>query len=259
MNKTETYTLITISLLLGFIIVFSYPYFLGWDISDDDRNWASYGSFLGGLLGPFFSFMSFIGILITLNLQSKQNNRNVIISMITKQLELHNQNLNNVKFERHLKSNTKVETRTYHGINAFHYLFEKELKSFYKSVKHSNSNQDEKEIINLAFDKLYKKEGKSFGFYFRNLYYIFHTIDNAKNIDQIYYAKLVRAQLSIPELQLLMYNCLYEKGGDFKIYAEKYFLLNGLDDDLLLTIEHKNLFTTAFSIYSGESGQVILD
>ncbi|MDM1503787.1 hypothetical protein HX071_16540 [Myroides marinus] len=244
MSKKQTLILVILTFSLGLFIIISYPINLGWDIVNNSADWSAFGSFVGGLLGPFFSFMSFVGILITLHLQSKQNDQNVIISMITKNLELHNQNLNNVKFERGTKTNNIT---TYQGINAFHFLYENELKAFFKSEQNLDSSRNCEDLIELAFDKLYKKEGKSFGFYFRNLYYIFDTIDKSENINQIYYAKLVRAQLSIPELQLLFYNCVYSKGSNFKKYAEKYCLLNGLDEELLLDPSHKELFKEAFN------------
>ena len=41
-------------------------------LSDDADDWAAYGSFIGGLLGPVFSLFAFIGLLATVALQFRQ-------------------------------------------------------------------------------------------------------------------------------------------------------------------------------------------
>jgi hypothetical protein len=52
----------------------------------------------------------------------------------------------------------------------------------------------------------------------------------------------VRAQLSTPEIQLLMYNCLFNKGIGFKPLVTKYGLLNGIDETEMIKPTHKQLY-----------------
>jgi hypothetical protein len=42
------------------------------ELSADDSRWANFGTFYGGLLGPFFGFLAFIGVLLTVILQARQ-------------------------------------------------------------------------------------------------------------------------------------------------------------------------------------------
>lgn len=42
------------------------------ELSPDQAVWGVFGDYVGGLLNPFFSFLAFIGVLITVVLQSKQ-------------------------------------------------------------------------------------------------------------------------------------------------------------------------------------------
>ena len=42
------------------------------ELSSDDSRWANFGTFYGGLAGPFFSFLAFLGVVITVILQAKQ-------------------------------------------------------------------------------------------------------------------------------------------------------------------------------------------
>lgn len=41
-------------------------------LSSDGKDWADFGSYIGGVLGPVFAFLAFIGILYALDLQQDQ-------------------------------------------------------------------------------------------------------------------------------------------------------------------------------------------
>lgn len=60
-------SLITISL---YIYVFGYQ--SNFTLSTTDNNWANFGSYIGGVLGPIFSFLAFSGVILTVWLQAKQ-------------------------------------------------------------------------------------------------------------------------------------------------------------------------------------------
>jgi hypothetical protein len=116
------------------------------------------------------------------------------------------------------------------------------LKTYFDEIERQNPHLDEEQKIDNAFSKLYKKEGKHFGFYFRNLYYLLKYVDDSRNIDKNHYSKLGRAQLSIPEIQLLMNNCLSKKGKNFKTFVTNYELLNGIDESDMIKPIHNQLF-----------------
>lgn len=42
------------------------------ELSPDDVRWANFGTFYGGLLGPFISFLAFLGVIFTVVLQARQ-------------------------------------------------------------------------------------------------------------------------------------------------------------------------------------------
>ena len=64
----QYYLLIIISLAVGFIapLVFFFVAFKG-HISHDISDWGNFGLFMEGIAGPFFSFASFFGLILTLN------------------------------------------------------------------------------------------------------------------------------------------------------------------------------------------------
>ena len=64
----QYYVLIVISLVVGFIAPFAIFFitFKG-KISSDIADWGNFGLYMEGIAGPFFSFASFFGLILTLN------------------------------------------------------------------------------------------------------------------------------------------------------------------------------------------------
>lgn len=60
--------LIVVSLVVGLIIPLSiFLYVFKGDFSHDTSDWGNFGLFMEGIAGPFFSFASFFGLILTLN------------------------------------------------------------------------------------------------------------------------------------------------------------------------------------------------
>lgn len=225
---------------ISLISIFIYPIFIGVSISNSSKSWSEFGQYAGGVMGPLFGLLAFIGVLISIANQKIQNQKldienkkQAIESRILKQIEFHHKICNNVKIPYDLK-----RTKYKQGSLAFEFLFEKHLKTHYNEVQNQSPHLDEEQIIDVAFSKLYNKEGQQFGFYFRNLYYLIKYIDESQHIDREHFVRLIRAQLSTSELQMLMYNCLFKKGKGFKDLVIKYDLLNGVDNSELIKKEH---------------------
>jgi len=80
MDLQRTKSRIGILLLLGTLAslgaVLAYVYRFGirlrYEVSDQPLNWAAFGDYLGGVLGPLLSFLAFVGVLLTVWLQSIQ-------------------------------------------------------------------------------------------------------------------------------------------------------------------------------------------
>lgn len=84
--------------------------------------------------------------------------------------------------------------------------------------------------VNTGYNHFYEKSRSHLGIFFRNLYRIFKFVDESDlaEADKRFYTNIIRAQFSDQELQLLFYNCLNDKGENFKAYVEKYALLDNL-------------------------------
>lgn len=236
-NVKYYYWASAILFFLCLFFTFLYPIFVGFGVSDKSTEWANFGQYLGGVIGPLLGLLAFVGVLLSIANQNSENYKAETENRIIKHIEFHHNICNNVKFPYDIK-----ETKFKEGREAFEFLYEKHLKAYLKEVEEQNSHLDEEQKIDIAFSKLYNKYGKKFGFYFRNLYYLIKYIDDSKEIDKNHYSKLVRAQLSTPEIQLLMYNCLFKKGKGFKPLVSKYGLLNGIDETEMIKPAHKQLF-----------------
>jgi hypothetical protein len=65
--------LILISLTIGFgIPLFVYAFVFRGGFSHDNADWGNFGLYLAGIAGPFFSFASFVGLILTLNNSIKE-------------------------------------------------------------------------------------------------------------------------------------------------------------------------------------------
>lgn len=209
-------------------------------MSNNSVEWSNFGNYLNGSLSPFFGLLAFIGVLFSIKIQDNESEKRATENLLIKQIEFHHTLCNNVLIPINV-----TQTSFNSGKTAFGFLFEKHLKSFYKDIDSLYPNLEEKQKVERAFERLYNKYGARFGFYFRNLYYLVKYIDESQRIDKSHFIRLVRAQLSSSEIQMLMYNCLFSKGENFKVYVEKYGLLNGIDDSEMLNKSHKNLFANS--------------
>lgn len=231
-------------IVLSCIPIFLYPAYLGWGLSEDSNDWSNFGKYIGGVVGPLFSLLAFVGVLLSITNQNNENRaaekeRGIQSTedRIIKHIEFHHNICDNVRIPTNLRATNFKEGRV-----AFDFLYQKHLKSYYNDEVNKNGHLDDEQKIDNAFTKLYHKHGRLFGFYFRNLFYLFKYIEESKDIDKAHYARLVRAQLSTPEIQMLMYNTLFKKGKNFKKFVVNYELLNGIDSSEMLDPNHETLF-----------------
>jgi hypothetical protein len=231
-------------LLLSLVLIIIYPIYIGSSIATNSSEWSNFGEYIGGVLGPLFGLLAFVGVLLSIANQNKENKKNeqenkkqATENRIIKQIEFHHAICNNVTTPTNV-----AKTKFKRGRPAFEFLYEKHLKSLYRDAESQNPQLGESKKTDIAFSNLYSKAGRQFGFYFRNLFYLIKYIDESENIDKQYFVRLVRAQLSTSEIQMLMYNCLFDKGRGFKTYVETYGLLNGIDETEMIKESHKTLF-----------------
>lgn len=102
--------------------------------------------------------------------------------------------------------------------------------------------------------EFYNNNNHIIGHYFRFLFNLMNFIENSDIKNQVFYSKLVRAQLSDHEVAVLFYNGLSQKGGKFKPLIEKYGLLKNLNDRDILDPDLKLRYSV--SAFGSKSAKV---
>ncbi|WP_152643602.1 putative phage abortive infection protein [Pseudomonas oryzihabitans] len=126
---------------------------------------------------------------------------------------------------------------------------QKFIQELYDSHERANIKAH---IISSAENILKKDNGGAFDHYFRNMFQVLKTIDNygrkstqnqKKNrhmnepktmyFEKRRYASMLRAQLQQPELEVIFFNCLTQKGRGLKYFVEKYSILKHINFEFI--------------------------
>ncbi|MBQ0733892.1 putative phage abortive infection protein [Aquimarina celericrescens] len=261
--------------IISVLIILGLWYYTYCELKDMPANERGTLGDMFGTVNALFSGLAFAGIIFTILLQRKElgyqrkelretraefviQNKTLKIQRFENTffnlLELHNQIVNDIDYEKKIDANDPYskETRTVKGRD----VFQDRFNNFDKRIKGGIDT-------NKLYLSFYEQRKTDFGHYFRNLYRIFKMINETEfvtgtelNLDlnipknkekydlcnyiQRYrYTSIVRAQLSDYELLLLFYNCLSDNGIEkFKPLIEEYAILKNLPQ---MDIKQKNL------------------
>jgi len=234
--KENLFSLVCFGLVVtGFVFVSYIIWFHNSKLSHDPNDWAAFGSYIGGVLGPFFAFLSVFALLLTIiyqrGAQEKQDKalyKQNFESSFFQMLNLYNQIVENIQ--------RQYSWGTVKGRDALE-KFQSILIDYL-----TNPRADTFEKVAVSYNTLYKEYNNILGHYYRNLYMIIKFIDESdldredKNSisNRKKYTSIVRAQLSNSEQILLFYNCISERGIEkFYPLMNKYSFFENLDIRLL--------------------------
>lgn len=205
-------------------------------LSASHEKWGQFGDFVGGLLNPLFSMLALIALLATFSLQVKEfriatqqqeetrvalqdqylaTRKQMFESSFFHLMTLHNDLLNGIDLAG---SNGVVR-----GRDCFH-VFVRRLNA---ELPKGSGNISMAVFLD-CYERFYKGNRREVAHYFTLLYNIFKFIKDSDYIDKKFYANLIRAQMSTPEVTLLFYNCLAPHGEKFKTLVEEFSLLKGI-------------------------------
>lgn len=112
------------------------------------------------------------------------------------------------------------------------------LKSIFRHMKRiyaaAEKTRDHDAALLKSYTVIWGHFHSDLGVYMRSLYSLFKFLSESKYPDRRELGMVVRSLLSDFELALIFYNCLSEKGENFKRYAEEFQLFDNLDIDLLM-------------------------
>ena len=220
---------------------------------DKDTNFGTWGDFFGGVLNPILTFLTFMGLLITIILQQTELKQSRKEFQGQKEA-LENQEFDN-KFFQMVNLLTQIKNNLEFGINrgqkVFNLLKNEIIKDCASDIiidKLNRTPMDSIDKFQNQFKVFNNRYDENFKYYFLNLYQILNYID--KNSSSKYtlkeYSNIIRAQLSKNELILLFYNGIgmLNIGGDnYKKIIEKYALFEHLtyaDLTNYVTVNGKN-------------------
>lgn len=229
--------------------------------------WGQIGDFVGGLLNPLLSFAALMAVLYSLRaqnkelalarLESKENQRiqaqqSAIFerqnfeSVFFRLLDIHSKLANELILVYTFISFSKAEEKQVVGPEAFKYI----VSNYFPVGRNISSTDTYRKRLLDASRSLSLRYQKQLAHYFRNLYQILKQIDSlgmdplrlarpssmanarawAENYNtQRNYANMLRAQLSSMELNVILLNCLTQKGEGMKYYIERFSLLKHID------------------------------
>lgn len=228
-------------------------------------KWQDFGSFVGGAAGVLLTALTFLALLYTIYIQStelalsRQELRLTRDEMklnreeVARSAEALNKQVNAIEvqsFERTLfdslrflndvvaqfehKSAIADEAQT--GTRAFLAMYQ-DLHARTELRKLETDDGDQigaDEQLNTYFDLL----SPQLGTYFRTLYNIYRYLDESNYSDQVYYNRIIRAQIPNLALVLLFYNSLTDRGLKFQKYIEKYRILDNMLVGMLANPKH---------------------
>lgn len=244
--KTKT---IILSLIIFGTIFLLWFYASDWMVCVFGRfeNSKTFGDIFNAL-GSLFTALAFAGLIVTIIIQRQDINSQSRISNIQnfennffKLLDQHHRIIDSFVIEPKPNivgddiSQYKENRKKIIQLEAFDFLI-KDFKYRYDKVKEIRSPSDnsiQNVFIHAFLHHTYGKYGYMLGHYFRNLYHIVKFIDEDKSLDDFEikykYAKILRAQLSAPEIYLIALNGLTYYGEAFKPLIEKYRLLKNMN------------------------------
>lgn len=225
------YEIIAIWILLVGVVFFCLHRDYDYSKPIDGGLWAQYGDYVGGLVGTLLAYISI-----------KLLNRNLQEQIIAnKELRKSNEDSRKVAAMQQFDSSFSTLIEMYRDCqNDVKHLNMQWAKDFTSSKKEYNLRV--KEAVD-TYLKFYEEKRSLLSSYYRLLYRIMQTIDDA-NVDddtKRRYAKIFRCQISEEELILLRYNASTHYGKKMQVYINRYNLLKHLPKMHLLEFKEPSI------------------
>ena len=208
--------IVIIGIILTFIPVIVYILNFSSVLSKEHSRFAEFGDYLGGILSPIFSFLSLVGLLLTLHYQNKSNAKQSFENHFFNFLTFHYKILDGISIENGSEKKK--------GKECFEY-FQKLILLDHIDCENNRAKR---------YDEFYSRFNNQVGHYFRNLYriYLFIEKSDINDEDKKQYTGILRAQLSFNELIVLFYNGLSKEGEKFKPLIQTYAMFENFPDDI---------------------------
>ena len=254
-NRTKITGLIAIVLFLWIVIPGAIWHFLP-DLTDRGQ----FGDMFGAV-NALFAGLAFGGIIIALYLQQIElRHQREELKLQRKELKLTRQEITGQKEQLKAQDNTLKRQNfenSFFQLLSFHIKIVDSLetvsssrtligrrcfRAFVNDLEIAFEDKPGRDI-NHIWQKFADRNQQRVDLYFRHLYNAINFVDQHPFLQDFeerkYYTNLIRGHLSSNEQGVLFYNCLSDGGHEFKCLVEKYSLLEGMDNEVLLDPAHK--------------------
>jgi len=228
--------------ILGLVIIlwflfrgFFYDNFINLKEKISLDNASKIGDFIGGIVGAIFTLVGIVLLYETLSFQRKELKES---RQVFEKQQFENTFFGLLNLYKDIVQSIHIEDfigQTYTGQD----FFVKKKDECYDSFQYTNSIFKNRKIAIDTYVNYYTENKEQIAHYFRTLYRIFKTIDtsNFTPKEKMFYAKIVRAQLSESELFFINYNACTQAGKNFRELIVKFNIIKHLP--LLEKLEFK--------------------
>lgn len=203
-------------------------------------NYEMRGQFgdLFGSVNALFSGLAFVGLIIAILLQKNELElQRQELSETREEFKDQNKTMKKQRFENtffNLLSlhNEIVSSASIDRGNNMYFTSRQVYEVIFNNFKMNyarNSTDTSLDKTRAVFNDFYNRHEAILGHYYRNLYRIYDFISHSDIDDKIFYAKIVRAQLSNKEMVLLFYAAYFlDSGKGFQEHVSKYNVFDNL-------------------------------
>lgn len=217
------------------------------------KDAGTFGDFIGGTLNPILTFLTFMGLIVTIVLQQQEladtrkelkrsasaleSQSTALESQLT---AIHNQNFESTFFQMLGLHNQLVNAmdihrknqETLHGRDCFRFFYD-EMKKLYNTP----GAESEEMRISAVNDRFWGKHHQDLAHYYRYFYNLIRFVDESAS-DKVKYIRILRSQLSNYELAVMFYNGLSPEAARSKTFIETYSMFDNLPEGLLFDKNH---------------------
>lgn len=193
-----------------------------------------------GAVNALFAGLAFAGVIWAiflqkqeLELQRQEFQRQNFESSFFQLLRFHSEIVNSMQFRSQNQRYSGRESLS-QILLSLKSIYETPEEKFYTEMNGDSDEgrQDLLRRLNDRYEQFFTEHQSNIGYYFRNLYNVVKFVNEHDFPKEFktkkFYTNLIRAQLSSDELVLLFYNCLSIRGENFKIFVERYALLEDM-------------------------------
>lgn len=254
MWRVAAATIIAIVLWLAWCLQFKIAYWRGvaWNIERAGQWGDTFGA-----LNALFAAFAFIGLVVTLRLQSKDQSRQKFDQTFYELLRLLRDERDSLRFRYsagYAKANGLEIRRRYISRDALTSAINE--ARFWLRAGGRSGDLTKDQIVSIYDARIHSRFANSFGPYFRLLYNILDLIYEEKTLadrEKVKYANIVRAQLSSHEVGLAALNGLAPYSKDFYDLVCMFRLLKYLESGNLKSVLHRFYPDACFEGRASES------